>query len=106
MITENLGNVRLQEGDTLVLLADEAFTRTWGDSSVFLMMTNGHEIPTRTIPVWKKWTALALLIIMIVGATVGELPVMQERFPEVKLDMFFLRFGNGCCHGVAKAVSA
>ena len=89
VITENLGNVRLQEGDTLVLLADEAFTRTWGDSSVFLMMTNGHEIPTRTIPVWKKWTALALLIIMIVGATVGELPVMQERFPEVKLDMFF-----------------
>ena len=42
VITENLGEVRLQEGDTLVLLADDAFTKTWGDSSVFLMMTNGQ----------------------------------------------------------------
>ncbi len=88
-ITENLGEVRLQEGDTLVLLADDAFTRTWGDSSVFLMMTNGKEIQTRFVPSWKKWTAFSLLIIMIAGATVGELPVMQEYFPKVKLDMFF-----------------
>ena len=88
-ITENLGEVRLQEGDTLVLLADDAFTRTWGDSSVFLMMTNGKEIPARPVPEWKKWTALALLIIMIVGATVGELPAIQEHFPGVKMDMFF-----------------
>ncbi len=89
VITENLGEVRLQEGDTLVLLADDAFTKTWGDSSVFLMMTNGKEIPTRHVPSWKKWTAFSLLIIMIVGATVGELPVTQEHFPKVKLDMFF-----------------
>ena len=89
VFTENLGEVRLQQGDTLVLLADDAFTRTWGDSSVFLMMTNGKEIPTRPVPQWKKWAALTLLIIMIVGATIGELPAMQERFPNVKLDMFF-----------------
>ena len=89
VITGSLGEVRLQEGDTLVLEADDAFTRTWGDSSVFLMMTNGKEIPTRPVPVWKKWTALALLIIMIAGATVGELPAVQERFPGVKFDMFF-----------------
>lgn len=89
VITDNLGEVRLQQGDTLVLLADDAFTRTWGDSSVFLMMTNGREIPTRPMPVWKKWTALALLIIMIAGATIGELPAVKERFPGVKMDMFF-----------------
>ncbi len=89
VITANFGEVRLQEGDTLVLLADEAFTRTWGDSSVFLMMTNSKDIPTRHMPVWKKWTALILLIIMIAGATVGELPAIQERFPDVKFDMFF-----------------
>ena len=89
MFTENLGEVRLQQGDTLVLLADDAFTKTWGDSSVFLMMTNGKEIPTRPMPEWKKWTALALLIIMIVGATIGELPLFQEKFPRVKMDMFF-----------------
>ena len=90
VITEDLGEVRLQEGDTLVLLADSAFTRTWGDSSVFLMMTNGQEIPAgRPMPAWKKWTALALLILMIAGATIGELPYVQERFPGVKMDMFF-----------------
>ena len=89
VITENLGEVRLQEGDTLVLLADDAFTKTWGDSSVFLMMTNGKEIPARQVPSWKKWTAFALLIVMIVGATIGELPFFQESFPRVKMDMFF-----------------
>ena len=89
VITENLGEVRLQEGDTLVLLADDAFTKTWGDSSVFLMITNGQEIPSNPVPVWKKWTALALLLVMIVGATIGELPYFQEQFPKVKMDMFF-----------------
>lgn len=89
LITKNLGEVKLQEGDTLVLLADDAFTSTWGDSSVFLMMTNGQEIPASSSPAWKKWMALALLLIMIVGATVGEFPAVQECFPGVKLDMFF-----------------
>ena len=89
VITKNLGEVRLQQGDTLVLIADDAFTKTWGDSSIFLMMTNGKEIPTRPVPVWKKWTALALLLIMIIGATIGELPYFQERFQNVKMDMFF-----------------
>ena len=89
VITDNLGGVRLQEGDTLVLLADDAFTKTWGDSSVFLMMTNGQEIPSNPVPAWKKWTAFALLIVMIVGATIGELPYFQEQFPKVKMDMFF-----------------
>ncbi len=89
VITKNIGEVRLQEGDTLVLLADDAFTRTWGDSSVFLMMTNGQEIPSNPVPAWKKWTALSLLIVMIVGATIGELPYMKEHFPKVQMDMFF-----------------
>jgi len=26
---------------------------------------------------------------MIVGATVGELPIVREMFPDIKLDMFF-----------------
>ena len=81
IITENLGEVRLQEGDTLVLLADDAFTRAWGDSSVFLMITNGKDIPTRFVPAWKKWTAFALLLIMIIGATIGELPFTRNVSP-------------------------
>lgn len=32
---------------------------------------------------------MGLLILMIVGATIGELPVVKEAFPEIRLDMFF-----------------
>jgi len=32
---------------------------------------------------------LILLILMIAGATIGELPVVKEMFPDMKLDMFF-----------------
>ena len=53
------------------------------------MMTNGQEIPSNPVPAWKKWTALSLLIVMIVGATIGELPYMKEHFPKVQMDMFF-----------------
>lgn len=87
-ITVDLKKVLLREGDTLVVMADDSFVKTWGESSVFVMLANGKDnepIPGKG----KRWFALALLIMMIVGATVGELPVMRELLPGVKLDMFF-----------------
>ena len=77
-----------REGDTLLLETDETFLKAWGESRVFMMIANGKdaEAPARK----KKWFALALLAIMITGATVGELPAVQEMLPAgVKLDMFF-----------------
>ena len=38
----------------------------------------------------KRWLALDFVVLMIVGATIGELPVTKEMFPDIKLDMFFL----------------
>ena len=87
-IRENLDNEVFREGDTLVVMADDSFIQTWGESSVFVMLANGKD----TEPVTgrgKRWFALALLILMITGATVGELPVVKEAFPHIKLDMFF-----------------
>ena len=84
----DLGNIRFREGDTLVVLADGSFIRTWGESSVFLMLANGKDYE----PAGKKkrWFALILLLIMIIGATIGELPAIQRLLPEgIKLDMFF-----------------
>lgn len=84
----DLGNIRFREGDTLVVLADDSFIRTWGESSVFLMLANGkdYEPAGKT----KRWFALILLLIMIIGATIGELPAIQRLLPEgIKLDMFF-----------------
>lgn len=89
IVNGNLGEVVLREGDTLVLMADDAFVKTWGESSVFLMITNGNDPQEDKRMKHKKWFALALLVIMITGATIGELPFMKELLPGVKLDMFF-----------------
>lgn len=84
----NLSEVSFREGDTLVVLTDDSFIQTWGESSVFLMLANGKDYE----PAGKKkrWFALSLLIFMITGATVSELPAVQEYLPEgLELDMFF-----------------
>lgn len=84
----DISKLRFREGDTLLLLADDSFIKTWGESSVFLMLTNGKDYE----PAGKKkrWFALSLLIFMITGATVSELPAVQEYLPEgLELDMFF-----------------
>lgn len=86
--TQNLDRVRLYEGDTLVLWADDTFIPTWGESSVFLMLANGKD-PQEKVSPKKRWLALGLLIFMIVGATIGELPFMKEKFPDRQFDMFF-----------------
>ena len=84
----NLAAVVLREGDTLVVMADDTFIPTWGESSVFVLLANGNDnepVPGKG----KRWFALILLILMIAGATVGELPIVKEMFPDMKLDMFF-----------------
>ena len=85
---ENMEDVRFREGDTLLLAADEKFIPTWGDSSVFLMLTNDKEHTPESSP-QRKWFTLSLLVMMIVGATLGDMPFIRERYPELSLDMFF-----------------
>ncbi len=84
----DLSRIRLYEGDTLVLMADDSFMKTWGESSVFLMIANGKD-PQPQENRKKKFFVLALLVFMIVGATVGELPSMKGLVPGIRLDMFF-----------------
>lgn len=87
---KNCEKIRLKEGDTLVLLADETFIPTWGESSVFVMLANGHgQTNSEPISKNKRILAIVLLILMIVGATLGELPYTKEKFPHIQLDMFF-----------------
>jgi len=86
--TQDLNAIKLNEGDTLVLWADETFIPTWGDSSVFIMLANGSERENNTSN-FKRWFALILLVLMITGATLGELPFVKEAIPGMQLDMFF-----------------
>jgi len=84
----NMDDIVLQEGDTLMLWGDDSFIPTWGESKVFLILSNGKE-DTQPISHKKRWFALGLFLLMIAGATVGELPATKEAFPNIKLDMFF-----------------
>lgn len=88
MIMHDLRHERFREGDTLVLLADDAFMQNWGDSSFFLMVANGKEAEPQ-LSRTKRWLAVVLLVLMIIGATIGELPAVRQAFPNMNLDMFF-----------------
>lgn len=88
LLVHDMRKEHFREGDTLVLLADEAFMQNWGDSSFFLMVTDGRAAEPQ-MSVWKRWLAVSLLVIMVAGATVGELPAVREAVPGMKLDMFF-----------------
>lgn len=81
-------NFKMSHEDTLIIDAPADFKETWGDSKVFWMVNRvgDYEPPMGTK---KRWLALALLLIMIIGATVGELPFVTSRFTYFKLDMFF-----------------
>jgi len=91
-------NMKLTHEDTLIIDADDSFMKAWGESRVFWMINRvgDYEPPMGTK---KRWFALLLLVMMIIGATVGELePVKQllaqsdfvkEYMPALKLDMFF-----------------
>ncbi len=87
-LTKERDRVPLNEGDTLVLMADDSFVSAWGESSVFLMIANGKDAHSHTDRK-KRIFVLILLALMIFGATVGELPYTQERCPNIKMDMFF-----------------
>lgn len=87
-VIADMQSIRFREGDTLVLSADEQFIPTWGDSSVFLLLSNDSDY-TPKCPTWKKWTSLGLLVLMIAGATLGDTEWAKEALPGLSLDMFF-----------------
>lgn len=91
-------NMRLTHEDTLIIDADDSFMKAWGESRVFWMINRVGEYEP-PMGQKKRWLALLLLVLMIIGATVGELePVkqllaqsefVQTYMPSLKLDMFF-----------------
>ncbi len=80
-------NEKLSKQDTLILDADNTFIPTWGESRVFWMLNVVGSEPELSSK--KKYFALILVTLMIIGATVGELPFVQALGLKIKLDMFF-----------------
>ncbi|MBQ5835147.1 MAG: SLC13 family permease [Bacteroidaceae bacterium] len=87
LLMHDMRKERFREGDTLVLLADEVFMSNWADSSFFLMVSDTRQ--QRPMGSKKRWFTMMLLALMILGATIGELPSMQNVVPGMKFDMFF-----------------
>ncbi len=83
----NWTETRLCANDTLILDADATFIPTWGESRVFLMLSVMDAEPEMGKK--KRYFAVVLLILMILGATIGELPAVREAVPGLRLDMFF-----------------
>ena len=88
LIMHDFRKEKFREGDTLILLGDDSFLQNWEDSSFFLMVSTHREAEPK-MGTKKRWFSVALLILMIVGATVGEMPFMDELFPDMNFDMFF-----------------
>ncbi|MCG6188941.1 SLC13 family permease [Maribellus maritimus] len=70
-ITSNLSSLELKAGDNLVLLTTERFAQNWGDSKVFYLTSYIRDYRT-TGTFWKKWLAFIVLLLMIIGSTIGK----------------------------------
>jgi di/tricarboxylate transporter len=84
-ITANLNKLKLKSGDNLVLLTTDKFIQNWGESKIFYLTSYIRDYRT-TGTFWKKWLAFIILIVMIIGATIGQ---YFESPAGLTFDMFF-----------------
>ena len=94
ILMRDMRKLNYREGDTVVLMADRNFMENWGDSSFFLMVSGEQETEPKMAR-WKRWTALGLLITMIIGATLGEMN-KGEAGRSFRPDMFFFAAVVAC----------
>jgi di/tricarboxylate transporter len=74
-VNQKLGDVRLREGDTLLLLSDDAFGSRWRDRSEFLLVSHlgGSPVPSTR----QAYLVAGVVLAMIVAAGVGLLGILQ-----------------------------
>jgi len=84
-IASNMDKLTLKAGDNLVLLTTEKFIQNWGDSKIFYLTSYIRDYRT-TGTFWKKWLAFIILLLMIVGTTVGK---FIHSPGGIEFDMFY-----------------
>lgn len=87
VLTGDWMNQRMLNHDTLLLETDNKFVQVYRDTTAFLI--SSYDEDSQQLVGKKRWLAFVLLIFMIIGATVGELPFFRELVPGFKFDMFF-----------------
>ncbi len=87
-IDSKIGDIVLHPGDTLLLLTSDAFDRSWKHSQDFYLVS---ELPeTKTTATKKKPVALAIMVLMILAATLG--PYLPS-IGDTPVDMFLCALG-------------
>jgi di/tricarboxylate transporter len=84
-ITTNINKLKLRPGDNLVLLTTDKFIQNWGESKIFYLTSYIRDYRT-TGSFRTKWLAFIILLLMILGATVGQ---YFESPAGLTFDMFF-----------------
>ncbi|MBQ7461612.1 MAG: SLC13 family permease [Bacteroidaceae bacterium] len=87
LLTGDWVNTPLENHDTLLLATDDKFVPAYQDSTAFLI--SSYDTDRQPLNQRKRYLALILLVFMITGATVGELPFIRELVPGFRFDMFF-----------------
>lgn len=84
-INRKVGDIVLQEGDTLLILAPASFHDRWYHSSDFLLVSNSEQIPSRS----KKHTyiILSIFVLMILSVVAGLLPMLLAAATAVMILM-------------------
>ncbi len=86
VVTSGIGSHVLQNGDTLVLMTDGNFAKTWSESSAFYLIAETGDIPLAPSDT-KRWIGTALLLLMLLGATLGKMLLPMRLGGEY--DMFY-----------------
>jgi di/tricarboxylate transporter len=74
-IAGKLGEVPLEAGDTLLLLADRGFAARWRDRRDFLLVAQlDAALPVSSR---KAWIVLAITAVMIAGAALDFIPILE-----------------------------
>ena len=87
LLRDDWMNIPLKNHDTLLLGTDDKFVQAYQDSTAFLISSYDSDI--QPLDHKKRHLAVLLLVFMVVGATIGELPYIRNLVPGFKFDMFF-----------------
>ncbi|NIV71344.1 SLC13 family permease, partial [Candidatus Saccharibacteria bacterium] len=73
-IRKKIGDISINPGDTLLLLADKNFLRRWYHSKDFYLISKGENLPSK--PQWQGNFSVAALIIIILLTVFNILPLL------------------------------
>lgn len=85
-INRKIGDIIIEKGDTLLLLADDSFMETWYNSNEFLLVSENQKIPA--LPRWKRNLIYTVLVSLILTVTFGLIDMVVAAAIAVSILLF------------------